>query len=99
MSILSQLLLKVDIDLKTALDCANILQSLMKSCQDVTNSDTCDEIYQKAADVVSHEEISMPRIVEHQIMHSNEPADSPKNYYLCFLYYLFLDSVILQLDQ
>ena len=98
-SILSQLLQKVDIDLRTAVDCVNNLQSLMKSCRDVGNNDTYDEIYQKAADMVSPEEISMPRIVKHQTMRSNVPAESPKNYYLRNLYYPFLDSVILQLDQ
>ena len=98
-SILSQLLQKVDIDLKTAVDCVNNLQSLMKSCRDVGNNDTYDKIYQKAADMVSPGEISMPRIVKHQTMSSNVPAESPKNYYLCNLYYPFLDSVILQLDQ
>ena len=32
-------------------------------------------------------------------MRSNVSAKSPKNYYLRNLYYSFLDSVILQLDQ
>ena len=41
----------------------------------------------------------MPRIVKHLTMHSNVPAESPKNYYLRNLYYLLFDSVILQLDQ
>ena len=71
----------------------------MKSCRDVSNNDTYDEIYQKAADMVSPEEISMPRIVKHQTMRTNVPAETPKNYYLRNLYYPFLDSVILQLDQ
>ena len=70
----------------------------MKSCRDVCNNDTSDKIYQKAANMVSPKEISMPRIVKHQTMRSNVPAESPKNY-LCNLYYPFLDSVILQLDQ
>ena len=85
-SILSQLLQKVDIDLRTAVDCVNNLQSLMKSCRDVSNNDTYDEIFQKAADMVSPEEISMPRIVKHQTMRSNVPPELPKNYYLCNLY-------------
>ena len=97
--ILSQLLQKVDIDLKTAVDCANNLQSLMKSCQDVSNNYTYNEIYQKAADMVSPEEISMPRVVKHQTMRSNVSAESPKNYYLRNLYYQFLDNVILHLDK
>ena len=46
-SILSQLLQKVDIDLRIAVDCVNNLQSLMKSCRDVSNNDTYDEIYKK----------------------------------------------------
>ena len=71
----------------------------MKSCRDVSNNDTYDEIYQKAPDMVSSEEISIPRIVKHRTMHSNVPAESTKNYYLRNLYYPFLDSVILQLDQ
>ena len=71
----------------------------MKSCRDVNKSDTCDEIYQKAADMVSPEEISSPRIVKHQTMSCNVPAESPKNYYILNLYYPSLDSVILQLDQ
>ena len=50
-SMLSQLLQKVDIDLRTAVDCVNNLQSLMKSCRDVSNNDTYNEIYQKAADM------------------------------------------------
>ena len=51
-SILSHLQQKVDIDLRTAVDCVNNLQSLMKSCRDVNNNDTHDEIYQKPADMV-----------------------------------------------
>ena len=98
-SILLQLLEKVDIDLRTAVDFVNNLQSLMKSCQDVSNNDTCDEICQKAADMVSLEEISMPRIVKYQTMRGNVRAESSKHYYLRNLYYLFLDRVILQLDQ
>ena len=98
-SILSQLLQKADIDSRTAVDCVNNLQSLMNSCRDVSNNDTYDEICQKAADMVSPEKISMPRIVKHQTMRSNVPAESLKNYYLRNLYYPFLDRVILQLDQ
>ena len=92
-SILSQLPQKDNIDLRTKVDCENNLQSLMKFCRDVNNNDTYNEIYQKVADMVSPEEISMPRIVKHQTMPSNVPAESPKNYYLCNLYYSFLDSV------
>ena len=94
-SILSQLLQKVDIDLRAVV----VWQSLMKSCRDVSNNDTCNEIYQKAADMVSPEKISMRRIVKHQLMRSKVPAESPKNYHLFNLYYSFLDRVILQLDQ
>ena len=65
-SILSQLLQEVDIDLRTAVDRGNNLQSLMNFCQDVSNNDTHDEIYQKTADMVSPEEINVPRIVKHQ---------------------------------
>ena len=90
-SIFSQLLQKVDIDLRTAVDCVNNLQSLIKSCRDVSNNDTFDEINQKAADMVSSEEISMPRIVKHQTMRSNVPAESFKNYYLRILYHPFLE--------
>ena len=97
-SILSQLLQKIGIHLRTAVDCVNNLQSLMKSCRDVSNNDTSDEIYQKAADIVSPEEISIPRMIKHQMLRSNVPAESPKNYYLRNIYYPFLDSVILQLD-
>ena len=75
-SILSQLLQKVDIDLRTAVDCVNNLQSLMKSCRDVRNIDTEDEFNQKAADMESPEEISMPRIAKHQMVRSNVPAES-----------------------
>ena len=60
---------------------------------------TYDKIYQKAADMVSLEETSMLRIVKHQTMRSNVSAESPKNYFLRNLYYPFLDSVILQLDE
>ena len=42
MSILSELLQKIDFALKTAVDCVNILQSLMKFCRDVSNNDTYD---------------------------------------------------------
>ena len=98
-SILSQLLQKVDIDLRTTVNCINNLQLHMKSCRDVSNNDTNDEIYYKAADMVSPEEISMPRIVKHQTMRSDVPAESPKNYYLRNLYYPLLDSVIMQLNQ
>ena len=76
---LSQLLQKVDIDLRTAVDCVNNLQSLMKSCGDVSNNDTYNEIYQKAADMVSPKEICMPRIVKHQTMRSNVPAKLLEN--------------------
>ena len=41
----------------------------------------------------------MPRVEKHQTMRSNVPAESPKNYYLRNLYYPFVDSMILQLDQ
>ena len=88
-SILSQLLQKAGIDLRTAVDCANNLQSLMKSCRDVSNNDIYDEIYEKVVDIVSSEEISMPRIVKHQTMCSNVPAESFKNYYLRNLTYPF----------
>ena len=49
--------------------------------------------------MMSPEEISVPHIVKHQTMRSNVPEESPKNYYLRNLYYPFLGSVILQLDQ
>ena len=49
--------------------------------------------------MVSPEEISMPRIAKHQTMRSNVSTESPKNYYLRILYYPFLDSLILQLNQ
>ena len=88
---LSQLTQKVDINLRTAVNFENNLQSLMKSCRNVSNKNAYDEIYQKAADMVSPEEISMRRIVKHQTMRSNVPAESPKNYYLRNLYYPFLD--------
>ena len=81
------------------MDCVNNLQLLMKSCRDVSNNDTYDEIYLKTADMVLPEEISVPHIVKHQTMHSNVPAESPKNYYLRNLYKPFLANVILQLDQ
>ena len=68
MLILSQLLQKVDSDLRTAVDCANSLQSLMKSCRDISNHDTYDEIYQTANGLMPPEEISMPRIIKHQTM-------------------------------
>ena len=87
--ILSKLLQKVDIELRTAVDCVINLQLPMKSCRDVSNNDAYDEIYQKASDMVSPEEISMPRVVKHQTMRSNVTAESPKNYYLCNLYYSF----------
>ena len=63
-SILSQLLQKVDIDLRTLVDCANTLESLMTCSRGVNNNDTYDEIYQKPADTVLPEKISMPRIVK-----------------------------------
>ena len=102
---------KVDIDMRTALDCVNNLQSLKKSCRDVSNTDSSDKIYQKAADMVSPEEISIPRIHQtmrgnvlaeisiHQTMRGNVLAESPRNYYLRNLYYPVFYSVILQLDQ
>ena len=75
-SILSQLLQKVGIDLRIALGCVIYSQSLMKSGQDVSNNDTCDEIYEKAADMMQPEEINMPRILKHQTMRSNVAAKS-----------------------
>ena len=98
-SILSQLPQKVDIDLRTAVNCVNNLQLLMKSCRDVSNTDTYNEIYRKAADMVSPEEIGSPPIIKHQTMHSNAPAESSKNYHLRNFSYSFLDSEILQLNQ
>ena len=71
----------------------------MKTCRDVSNNDPYDEIYQKVVDMASPKEINMPRIVKHQTMRNNLPIESPKNYYLHKLYYPFLNSVILQLDQ
>ena len=56
------------------MDFVNNLQSLMKSCREVSNNDIDDEIYQKAADMVSPEEINMPHIVKHQTMRSNGPT-------------------------
>ena len=81
------------------MDFVGNLQSLMKFCRDVSINDIYDEIYQKAADMVSPEEISMPRIVNHQTMRSNILTESLMNYYLRNLYYIFLGSVILQLYQ
>ena len=94
--ILSQLLQTLNIDLRTAVDCVNNLQSLTKFCRNVSNNDANNENYQKAADMVSPEEIIMPRIVKHQTMRSNVPVELSKNYYLRNLYYPFLNSVILQ---
>ena len=54
MSILSQLLQKVDIDLRVAVDYVKNLQSLMKFCRDVSNNNTYDEICQTAADMRCH---------------------------------------------
>ena len=98
-SILSQLLQQVDIDSRTAVDCVNNSQSLMESCRDASNNDTYNETYQKVADMVSPEERNKPRILKHQAMCSNVPAEPPENYYFRNLYYPFLYSVILQLDQ
>ena len=94
-----QLLQKVDVDLRTAVDCVNNLQLLIKSWRVISNNDTYDEIYRKAIDMMSPEEISMTRIVKHQTMRSNVPAELTKNCNLRNLYYLFLDKVILQFDQ
>ena len=72
----------------------------MKPCRDVSNNDTYNEIYQKVPDMVSPKEISTSRIVKHQTMRINVPAESPKNYYyICNIYYPFSDNVILLLDQ
>ena len=46
-SMLPQLLRKVDIALRTAVDCVKNSQSQMMSCRDVSNKDTYDEIYRK----------------------------------------------------
>ena len=93
-SIFSQLLQKIDIDLRTAVGCVNNLQLLMKSCRDVSINDTYDEIYRKAAGMMSPEKISMPHIVKHYTIRRNVPAVSSKNYYFRNLYYPFLDSAI-----
>ena len=71
----------------------------MKSCRNVSNNDTYDEIYQTVAEMASPEETSMPRTVKHHTMRSNVLAEPPKSYYLRNLYNPFFDSVILQLDQ
>ena len=52
-SILTLLLQKIDIDLRIAVDCVNILQSLMNSYRDVSNNNTYDKIYQKAPDILN----------------------------------------------
>ena len=64
-SILSQLLRKVVIDLRAAVNFGNNLQSLMKSCRDASNSNNIHEINQKAADMVSPEEITMSSVAKH----------------------------------
>ena len=51
--------------------CVNDLQLLMKSCRDVSNNDSYDEIHQKAADMASPEKVSMPLIVKHQTFQQN----------------------------
>ena len=61
-------------------------------CPDVTNNDSCYEIYQKADDMVSPEEISMPRFVKYQTMRSSVSAQSSKNCYLRNLYYPYVDA-------
>ena len=71
----------------------------MKSCRDASNNSTYDKFYQKAADMVSPEEISMPCIVKHQTMRGNVPAEIPKKYYLRKLFCPVFNSIILQLDQ
>ena len=98
-SVLSQLLQKVDIDLRTAVECVEDLQSLMESWRDVNTNSTYDGIYQKAVDIVAPAEMCMPRIAKHQTMRNNTPAGTPKLYYLQNLYYPFLDNIISQLEQ
>ena len=98
-SVLSQLLQKVDIDLRTAVECVKDLQSLMESWRDVSTNSTYDDIYQKAVDIVAPAEMCMPRIAKHQTMRNNTPAGTPKLYYLRNLYYPFLDNIISQLEQ
>ena len=98
-SVLSQLLQKVDIDLRTAVECVKDLQSLMESWRDVSTNSTYDDIYQKAVDIVAPAEVCMPRIAKHQTMRNNTPAGTPKLYYLRNLYYPFLDNIISQLEQ
>ena len=49
--------------------------------------------------MVSPREINIPRLVKHQTMRSNVPAESTKKFYFRNLYYPVLDSMILQLDQ
>ena len=51
-SILSKLLQKVDIDLRKAVNCLNNLQLPLRFCRDVSNNNTYDETYQKAAEMV-----------------------------------------------
>ena len=53
------------------MDCVNNLQLLIKSCRDISNNETYDEIYHETANLVSPDEISLPRIVKHQTMRSN----------------------------
>ena len=79
---LSQLLQKVDNDLAAVVECLKNLQSLIKSCQGIDNSDIFDEIYQKGAGMVAPEEMSMPRkpIAKHQTMCSNVLAETCKSY-------------------
>ena len=49
----------------------------MKSFRDVSNNVTYDEIYQNPADLVSPEEISMPRIMKHQTVFGQLPEWTP----------------------
>ena len=71
----------------------------MKFSRDVSNNNTYDEIYQKAADMVSSKKTGMPHIMKHQTMRNNVQTKSPTNCYLHNLYYPFLGNVVLQLDQ
>ena len=86
---LSQLLQKVDIDLRKAIVLLKYLKSLLELDRSDINNSIYEKIFEIAVELVALNDILMPRMAARQLTHSNVPARTAKEYYLrnCFIRY------------
>lgn len=96
-SILSQLLQRVDVDLRKAIDCVEKLKTLLSAYR--SNSDKFHELYRKASDMIAPSEIKKPRIVQRQTTRANAPAESVEDYFRINVFNTFLDHLTTQLED